>query len=254
MSVPNQNITKTIKTKPSSDFLLISNHDWIEASKTLSPAGFQMYLWLIRHDTNFTNEVSRQAFINDFNSSESTYKRAWKDLKEKGYLQQSKDGSNIYYIYSNPNGIKNDPITNKVKNEPDNIGVKNDTNNKKSNGIKNEPETSSKMNPIRIKNEPITGSKMNQEIDNINNINIINKQSSPLQQKVKNDPDNIRVKNEPIIISQEDFIQQELSLTMIVHEEDNEGNKIVESCGKTYKIIPPKQTSTTQEQIAALGF
>lgn len=184
MSVPNQKIVKTKKTKPSSDFLLISNHDWIEASKILSPAGFQMYLWLIRHDTNFTNEVSRQAFINDFNSSESTYKRAWKDLKEKGYLQQSKDGSNIYYIYSNLNGIKNDPVTNRVK----------------------------------------------------------------------NDPDNIRVKNEPIIISQEDFIQQGLNPTMIVHEEDNKGNKIVESCGKAYKIIPLKQTSTTQEQIAALGF
>ena len=236
MSVPNQKIVKTKKTKPSSDFLLISNHDWIEASKILSPAGFQMYLWLIRHDTNFTNEVSRQAFINDFNSSESTYKRAWNDLKAKGYVQPSKEGSNIYYIYSNPNGIKNDPITNKVKNEP---------------------ITSSKMNPIRVKNEPIIGSKMNTEIDNIDNIdniNIINKQSSSSQQKVKNDPNNIRVKNEPIIISQEDFIQQGLSPTMIVHEEDNEGNKIVESCGKTYKIISPKQAPTAQEQIAALGF
>lgn len=70
--------------------------------------------------------------------------------------------------------------------------------------------------------------------------------------------DNIKDKESsslsPITINQEDFIQQGLAPTMIVHEEDNEGNKIVESCGKTYKIIPLKQTSTAQEQIAALGF
>lgn len=72
--------------------------------------------------------------------------------------------------------------------------------------------------------------------------------------------DNIKDKNscsneQPLItINQEDFIQQGLAPTMIVHEEDNEGNKIVESCGKTYKIIKPKSTSTAQEQIAALGF
>ena len=48
------------------------------------------------------------------------------------------------------------------------IGVKNDTVN---NGIKNEPNTGSKMNLIGVKNEPNIGSKMNIEIDNIDNIN-----------------------------------------------------------------------------------
>lgn len=82
-----------------------------------------------------------------------------------------------------------------------------------------------------------------------------NRQISLIKDNIK---DNIKDKESsspsPIIINQEDFIQQGLAPTMIVHEEDNEGNKIVESCGKTYKIIPPKQTPTAQEQIAALGF
>ncbi len=85
----------------------------------------------------------------------------------------------------------------------------------------------------------------------------VNRQISLIKDNIK---DNIKDKNscsneQPLItINQEDFIQQGLAPTMIVHEEDNEGNKIVESCGKTYKIIKPKSTSTAQEQIAALGF
>ena len=102
MSVPNQNITKTKKTKPQKDFLLISNEDWIEASKNLTPSGFKMYLWLIRHDESFTNELSKQAFISEFNVSGSAYEKAWKELKDKGYAIPKEKGSNIYYIYTKP--------------------------------------------------------------------------------------------------------------------------------------------------------
>ena len=102
MSVPNQNITKTTKTKPQKDFLLISNEDWIAASKNLTPSGFKMYLWLIRHDESFTNELSKQAFISDFNVSGSAYEKAWKELKDKGYAIPKEKGSNIYYIYTKP--------------------------------------------------------------------------------------------------------------------------------------------------------
>ena len=102
MSVPNQNITKTKKTKPQKDFLLISNEDWIAASNNLTPSGFKMYLWLIRHDESFTNELSKQAFISDFNVSGSAYETAWKELNDKGYAIPKEKGSNIYYIYTKP--------------------------------------------------------------------------------------------------------------------------------------------------------
>ena len=102
MSVPNQNITKTKKTKPQKDFLLISNEDWIAASNNLTPSGFKMYLWLIRHDESFNNELSKQAFISEFNVSGSAYEKAWKELKDKGYAIPKEKGSNIYYIYTKP--------------------------------------------------------------------------------------------------------------------------------------------------------
>ena len=102
MSVPNQNITKTKKTKPQKDFLLISNEDWIAASKNLTTSGYKMYLWLSRHDESFNNELSKQAFISDFNVSGSAYEKAWKELKDKGYAIPKEKGSNIYYIYTKP--------------------------------------------------------------------------------------------------------------------------------------------------------
>lgn len=58
---------------------MISNEDWMAASRNLTPSGFQMYLWLIRHDESFNNELSKQAF----NASGSSYDRAWKELKDK---------------------------------------------------------------------------------------------------------------------------------------------------------------------------
>ena len=100
MSVPNQSITKTKKTKPQKDFLIISNEDWMAASRNLTPSGFQMYLWLIRHDESFNNELSKQAFIKDFNASGSSYDRAWKELKDKKYAIQKEKGSNIYYSFT----------------------------------------------------------------------------------------------------------------------------------------------------------
>ena len=102
MSVPNQCITKTKKAKPQKDFLMISNEDWMAASRNLTPSGFQMYLWLIRHDESFNNELSKQAFIKDFNASSSSYDRAWKELRDKKYAVQKEKGSNIYYIYTSP--------------------------------------------------------------------------------------------------------------------------------------------------------
>lgn len=240
MSVPNQNITKTIKIKPQKDFLMVSNEDWITACRNLTPSGFKMYLWLIRHDPSFNNELSKKAFMNDFNTSGSSYDRAWDELREKGYAVKKNKDSNIYYIYTTP---QTTTPTSKMTLKKEN-NTKNDVEQQQ----KDTPPISStsKMMLTNTKNDVnqhqnwcYLTPKMNIEIDNINNKDIINNCSN---------------EQSFIIISQEDFIQQGLVPTMIVHEEDNEGNKIVESCGKTYKIIPPKQALTAQEQIAALGF
>lgn len=162
MSVTNQLITRTKKEKPQKDFLMISNKDWIEASKNLSPSGFQMYLWLIRHDGSFNNELSKQAFINDFGVNESTYKRAWKELKDNGYAVQSAEGSNIYYIYASPtggNGGKNDPAVNDGGKNDTTVGAKMNTEIDKQIDINNDKQ----LNLSDCGSNPEEGIKMNKE-------------------------------------------------------------------------------------------
>lgn len=211
MSVTNQLITKTKKEKPQKDFLMISNKDWIEASKILSPSGFQMYLWLIRHDGNFNNELSKQAFINDFGVNESTYKRAWKDLKDKGYAVQSAEGSNIYYIYASPtggNGGKNDTTVN--------------------DGGKNDPAMVAKMTIGGVKNDTTVGAKMNTEIDKQININ---------NNKQLNLPDCGSNPEEGIKINKEEFINQGLVNYATRIKDSSNGNMRFKAYGKYYEII-----------------
>lgn len=252
MSVPNQCITKTKKAKPQKDFLMISNEDWMAASRNLTPSGFQMYLWLIRHDESFNNELSKQAFIKDFNASSSSYDRAWKELRDKKYAVQKEKGSNIYYIYTSPQTTTS---TSKTVLE-EKINTKNDV--KPPQKDTAPASSTSKMVLDNTKNDVnqhqnwcYSTSKMNIEIDNIDNKNKID--SCSIEQPIL-----IPSQQEPIPITQEEFIAQNLARFMVGQcVIDKEGNKIVESCGKVYKITQcstPSPVSTIQKEIAEMGF
>ena len=217
MSVPNQCITKTKKTKPQKDFLMVSNEDWMAASRNLTPSGFQMYLWLIRHDESFNNELSKQAFIKDFNASSSSYDRAWKELRDKKYAVQKEKGSNIYYIYTSPQmTTSTSKMTSKEK-----INTKNDVN--------------------QHQNWCYSTPKMNIEIDNIDNKNKIDNCS--IEQPLPTPSP-----QEPIPITLEEFIAQDLARFRVGQcIIDEEGNKIIESCGKVYKILVASQETSTAQ-------
>lgn len=251
MSVPNQSITKTKKTKPQKDFLMISNEDWMAASRNLTPSGFQMYLWLIRHDESFNNELSKQAFIKDFNASGSSYDRAWKELKDKKYAIQKEKGSNIYYIYTSPQTTTS---TSKMTSKEENINTKNDVKppQKDASSVSSTSKTvlsNTKNDVNQHQNWCYSTSKMNIEIDNIDNINNID--SCSVEQPTPTPP------QESIPITQEEFIAKNLARFMVGQcVIDKEGNKIVESCGKVYKVLkaPSPKTSTIQKEIAEMGF
>lgn len=89
---------------------------------------------------------------------------------------------------------------------------------------------------------------MNIEIDNIDNKNKID--SCSIEQ-----PTPAQSQQEPIPITQEEFIAQGLARFRVGQcVIDKESNKIVESCGKVYKIIAPSPISTIQKEIAIMGF
>ena len=253
MSVPNQCITKTKKTKPQKDFLIISNEDWMAASRDLTPSGFQMYLWLIRHDESFNNELSKQAFIKDFNASGSSYDRAWKELRDKKYAVQKEKGSNIYYVYTSPQTTTS---TSKMTSKEENINTKNDVKPPQKDASSTSSTSKTVLNNTKNdvnqhQNWCYSTSKMNIEIDNIDNINNIDNRS--VEQ-----PTPAPSPQEPIPITQEEFIAKNLARFMVGQcITDEEGNKIVESCGKVYKVTQcsaSSPVSTIQKEIADMRF
>ena len=188
MPVANQLIT--ISKKPahySGDYLQISNSEWEKAFRELSSSAFGMWLWLIRHNESFKNELSKAAFKKDLGLSDSTYERAWKELKDKGYAVKDKKHNNLYFIL---------PSVGQKKDTPKNEGVVIDCG-----------ETPPKMTNNTPKNEGITPPKMNIEIDNIDIINkqeelvanATNSSSGVLSGSNKNTPKNGGVLEEPVV-------------------------------------------------------
>ena len=90
-------IVKTIKTEPQQDFLMIADETWMAASRDLTPSGFKMYLWLMSKEEDFN--PTKQEFTKVFNVSSSSYEKALRELKDKGYMV--KDGG-IYHICEMP--------------------------------------------------------------------------------------------------------------------------------------------------------
>lgn len=152
MPVANQLIT--ISKKPrhyeNGDYLQISNPEWEKAFRELSSSAFGMWLWLIRHDGTFKNELSKVAFKKDLGLSDSTYERAWKELKDKGYAVKDKKHNNLYFIL---------PTVDAKKDTPKNEGMQQD-----------KAGTPPKMTNNTPKIEGETPPKMNIEINKIDSI------------------------------------------------------------------------------------
>lgn len=153
MPVANQLIT--ISKKPrhyeNGDYLQISNPEWEKAFRELSSSAFGMWLWLIRHDGTFKNELSKVAFKKDLGLSDSTYERAWKELKDKGYAVKDKKHNNLYFIL---------PIVEVKEDTPKNEGMQ-----------QVKAGTPPKMTNNTPKIEGETPPKLNREINKIDNIN-----------------------------------------------------------------------------------
>lgn len=190
MPVANQLIT--ISKKPrhyKENYIQISNDEWEKAFRELSSSAFGMWLWLVRHDETFKNELSKAAFKKDLGLSDSTYERAWKELKDKGYAVKDKKHNNLYFILS---------TVEQTENTPKNEGKQ-----------QTKTGTPPKMTENTPKIEGETPPKMNREIDKIDNINIQEESSgkpedssqSVISGSNKNTPKNGGVLEEPEVES-----------------------------------------------------
>lgn len=98
MAVPNQRIIyiQRISADARREFFKIGHEQLYKASHDLGGNTFKLYIYLADNKDNYKLELSSKHFIEWSGTSDSTYDRAFKELKEKGYLMQAPGKKNIY--------------------------------------------------------------------------------------------------------------------------------------------------------------
>ena len=98
MAAPNQRIIyiQRMSADVRKDYFKIGNVQLDKAAADLSGNAFKLYIYLADNQNNYKLELSSKHFIQWSGTSDSTYDRAFKELKDKGYLIKAPDKKNIY--------------------------------------------------------------------------------------------------------------------------------------------------------------
>lgn len=98
MSVPNQRIIYIQRDSDSvkKDFFKIGHKQLNKAAGDLKGNAFKLYIYLANNRDNYRLELSSKDFIQWSGVCDTTYDKAFKELKEKGYLIQSTEKKNFY--------------------------------------------------------------------------------------------------------------------------------------------------------------
>ena len=123
-----------------------------------------MWQWLISNSSAYRNELSRTAFINEFDCNERTYERSWRELKEKGYAVLKEGSKNTYLILEEPISIN--PLQTEGDNNPDkNVGIEESENNPDKNVAY--PRQKCRLSPTKMSPIPDKNVERNREHINI---------------------------------------------------------------------------------------
>lgn len=98
MAAPNQRIIyiERVSEKVRTDYFKIGHEQLTQAASDLSGNAFKLYVYLCDNKDSFRLELSSKDFINWSGTSESTYDRAFKELKDKEYLIKAADKKNVF--------------------------------------------------------------------------------------------------------------------------------------------------------------
>lgn len=101
----NQKLVINKKNDCDSNFMKISNDEWMYAARDLKDSTFKLYMYLAKDKVDYRSALSPIAVKNGIGLSESTYRRAVAELIEKGYLMKQKFKGvsyDAYCFYSRP--------------------------------------------------------------------------------------------------------------------------------------------------------
>lgn len=98
MAAPNQRIIyiKRISADARKDYFKIGHTQLNKAAMDLSGNTFKLYIYLADNQDNYKLELSSKHFMQWSGISDSTYDRAFNELKEKGYLIKAPKKKNVY--------------------------------------------------------------------------------------------------------------------------------------------------------------
>ena len=101
ITYPNQRVVTVLKEDCNKDFLQIKNDDWQTAGMNIESYGaFKLYLYLASNKNGFSLALSPVAVEDAIGISESTYRRAFKELESLGYLSKAGSSKNQYFFHS----------------------------------------------------------------------------------------------------------------------------------------------------------
>ena len=101
ITYPNQRVVTVFKSDCSKDFLQINNQEWQAAASTLKTySAFKLYLYFASNINGYSVALSPIAIEEAIGISENTYRAAFKELVECGYLTQVEGKKNMYVFHT----------------------------------------------------------------------------------------------------------------------------------------------------------
>ena len=110
-SYPNQDMVTIHEERYDANFLQVGIDEWTTAFNTLKPGSFGLYLYLCGNKEGYHLALSSTAVQRALGYSDSTYRRAKKELIEKGYLIVSERSPHKMDFFPTPPIVESSEMT-----------------------------------------------------------------------------------------------------------------------------------------------
>lgn len=77
-------------------FIMLSWKDYTTAAKELSPAAMKLFMYLAKNQDGYVFWFSSKDYCQTFDLADSTFRKAKKELLDKGYLKE-KENNQVYF-------------------------------------------------------------------------------------------------------------------------------------------------------------
>ena len=111
ISYPNQDMVTIHKEYYTENFLQVGKEEWMTAFANLKPGSFGLYLYLCGNMDGYHLALSSAAVQHALGYSDSTYRRAKKELKETGYLVAAGSSKRALHFFPTPPIMESSEMT-----------------------------------------------------------------------------------------------------------------------------------------------